>query len=533
MIPFAKNRVLKNGNFIITELIFCGEREACAFAKNYLRHFITCEMSVTEEQTANVALVYTENLSQGVYGLTIEDRCEIRYGDTEGIRNALATFIQLVDVKDGLYFVQRQVIDDYPDCAHRGVMIDLARGLPNLERLKEDLKRLSLAKCNKIHFHLMDGEGICYQSNVFDFEGEINGTKPYTKDKMRDLVCFCNQLGMEIIPEIEFPAHADSLTGKYPALKCRTDLPNQNGWTVCLGAEETYAFFERLIAEVCEIFPSKYIHIGGDEHAFEDVPSLNRLYYWEDCSVCREKMRREGLANHTELFYSSIRRFAESVKKHGRKIILWNDELDVSKPVDIPKDCIVQFWRIANEHRGPRANCSYKKLLEQGFEVICSPFEYCYIDLEEYANPEKVACFDYKGYEGSEALSQNVLGAEVCAWEYGNPEYSHYTYSFAPSAILLLTKLWDRKDAVFNKSYRKKLTKLIFGIETPNNYDVFELFGSIMPPRINTMQSYVSVSNELIDVPTLKRHQKLLNEIDFTYSEVYKNKILSLIDKMM
>ena len=158
-----------------------------------------------------------------------------------------------MEYEDGEYTVPCQSVEDYPDCLHRSVMIDLARGLPDKERLKEDLKRISLGKCNRVHFHLMDSEGICYRSDVFPFDDEINGTKTYSKQDLKGLVSYCKELGMEIIPEIEFPAHANALTKIYPTLKCQTDLEEQSGWTVCMGNEETYAFFEKLIEEICEI----------------------------------------------------------------------------------------------------------------------------------------------------------------------------------------------------------------------------------------------------------------------------------------
>ena len=477
--------------------------------------------SVSGNETVDVVFIFEKNLKQGEYGLTIKNNCEIRYGDNEGVRNALATLIQLIEYKDGAYVVPCQTIDDYPDCLHRGVMIDLARGLPNKNRLQEDLKRLSLAKCNRVHFHLMDGEGICYRSDIFPFDHEINGTNIYSKQDLKDLVAYCKELGMEVIPEIEFPAHANALTKNFPQFKCQTSLHEQSGWTVCMGNEETYVFFEALIEEVCEIFPFDYIHIGGDEHAFNDVPALRRWYYWNDCKVCRERMEKE-------LFYYGVKRLNAIVKKAGRKMILWNDELDVSKPIDIPKDVTVQFWRIANENRGPRKNCSYKKLLQQGFDVICSPFEYLYIDLEEYANPEKTASFDYKAYGNGEEYAQNVIGCEVCAWEYGNPAYSHYLYSFTPSTVLLLAKMWDRKDAVFNKEYREMLTKLVVGVNTPKNYDLFELFGSIMPPRINGQIAYATMDNELMDKETLLKHKQTLSEISYTYSPLYLQGLKSL-----
>lgn len=268
---------------------------------------------------------------------------------------------------------------------------------------------------------------------------------------------------------------------------------------------------------------------GASIELFQPLPVVqDARIIFRVCTICRARMKKENLANERELFYYGVKRLNGIVKKAGRKTIVWNDELDVSKPVDIPKDVTVQFWRVANEHRGPRKNCSYQKLLEQGFEVVCSPFEYCYIDLEEYANPEKTASFDYKAYGDSESYANNVVGCEVCAWEYGNPEYSHYVYSFTPSAVLLLAKLWDRKDTAFNKAYRKALSKLILGGQVPTEYDLFELFGSIMPPRINGQTAYATIENELMDRETLEKHQRILSRISYTYSPFYLQALQNL-----
>ena len=532
MIPCPKSVERKSGNLILSKLTLFGESKVCNFAKTYLNQFLQQEVEILMQNNANIVFIYAENLKQGGYHLIVDDKCVISYSDFEGVRNALSTLIQIAKSVDGALSIPCQVINDYPDANFRSVMIDLARGLPDINRLKQDLKMLSLAKCNKIHLHLMDSDGLCYQSNVITINSSIRGTNRYTKEEMRDIADYCSLLGLEIIPEIEFPAHASLVTKNYPQLLCQTNLPNQSGWTVCIGNENVYTVFENLVNEVCGLIPSTYFHIGGDEHKFPDLPKFNLYCHWNSCKVCRKKMQKEGLLNETELFYYSVRRMNEIVKKQGRKLILWNDELDVSKPINIPKDCIVQFWRVANKNRGPREGCSYSKFLQQGFNVICSPFEYCYIDLEEYANPEKTASFNYKKYDESQNLTGNVLGVETCAWEYGNPEYSHYLYSFIPSAVLLLCKAWDRNDVIYNKTYRLFLTKLIFGVETPIDYDVFELFGSIMPPRINAKPSYVSLQNELIDEKVLQRHQSVLTNMRFTYNERYKKQILNLITEL-
>lgn len=114
-------------------------------------------------------------------------------------------------------------------------MIDLARGLPPISRLEENLKRLALAKCNNVHFHLMDEMGICFELDVYKGTENIRGTKPYTKEEMRDIAEFCHTLGIKVLPEIEIPAPAGFLLNIRPELKCKTDIENQSVWTVCAG----------------------------------------------------------------------------------------------------------------------------------------------------------------------------------------------------------------------------------------------------------------------------------------------------------
>ena len=511
MIPAVKKIRLQNGESVFTKWCIYGEEKTASFAEKYLRYFLDTEITLAKKGQANIFLVYIPSLRQGEYRLRIGKTVSAEYADLEGVRNAMATLLQLANpTQEGGYTLRRQKIEDYTECLYRSVMIDLARGLPDFQRLKEDIRILSLAKCNKLHLHLADELGLCYSSAVYPNAENIRGTKLYSKEILKELVEYCETLGIEVIPEIEIPAHATQLLQNATSLRCKKEEGNQSFWTVCAGSEETYRFYEALLGEICEIFPSQYVHIGGDEHYFADVPSLNRKRYWADCEVCRKKMQEENLRDETELFYYLIRRIHSILKKLGKRLMLWNDALDVSKPVDIPKDCVVQFWRIANEHRGPRKGCTYRKLLQQGFEVICSPFEYCYVNKDDYATPEKTASFSYRQYGGSDGYEKQIIGGEACAWEYGNPKYTHYPYSFLPSTILLLAKMWDDKNAVYDKAYRLDLTKLILGRDIPNDYDLFELYGSIMPPRINGQVSYARLDNQLMDRETLQKHKRQL-----------------------
>lgn len=533
MVATVKEKEIINGECKFSSLTCFGKDNAVQFAIEYLLEFNINAIIVDKKELAKLIFVFDSCFKYGAYAIeTTSKEVTVFYGDNEGVRNALANVITLIHKKGDCFILPCCKIKDYPDITYRSVMIDIARGLPNYSRLKEDIKRLSLAKCNKIHLHLMDSLGICYNSNVIPMNSQINGTELYTKADLKTLVKYCQKLGIEIIPEIEYPAHALTLTSLLPNLKCQVDVENQSGWTVCLGNEQTYEFFEKLILEICEIFPSKYIHIGGDEHCFDDLPD-NRRYHWKDCKVCKKIMEKENISSERELFYYGIKKIRYIADKYGREIILWNDELDVSKAVEIPNDCIVQFWRIANKHRGPRKGCSFEKLLQTGCRVICSPFEYCYIDLEEYANPEKVSTFNFKGYANDGEFADMICGGEVCAWEYGNPKYTHYSRSFTPSAILLLEKMWNGKNVCYDKEYRRALSKHILGFDIPNGYDLFELFGSIMPPRINGQNSYATIKNELMDEETLLMHKKILNNIKNTYSPIYLNLLLELIEEEM
>ena len=525
IIPRIKERVNLSGCLAVDNIISCYGCSADAeFAAGYLAHFIAVRLSC-EKEDAKLFFRKNQSIQQGGYKIDVGNNVTVEYSDSEGLRNGAATFLGLLFKTERGYCVERTKISDTPDHRYRSVMIDLARGLPDVDRLKEDIRLLSLAKCNYLHLHLMDSFGMCYDSDVFYSSDAIRGTRRYTKRQIASIVEYCKSLGITVVPEIEIPAHATMLVKSFPKLKCKVNFENQSLWAVCAGSTETDIIYDNLIGEICELFPGEYIHVGGDELYFNDLPHLDRLCHWEECSVCTAYMRKHNLNGRQALYYDLMRRVHKMVSCRGRKMIMWNDQLDVSAPVPLPKDIIVQFWRIANQSRGPRKNCSLAALSDQGFKIINSDFPHCYVDLEEYANPEKTSSFRCDLHHDSAEPVKEIIGAEACAWEYGNPEYTHYLSSFAPSVILLLDKMWNGIDAVYGKEYRRALTKLLFGPSVPLEYDVFELFGSIMPPRSNEIKTYAPIASELIDAETVLKHIELLRTLD-TYSPVYRNRLL-------
>lgn len=432
----------------------------------------------------------------------------------------LLRYYRLMDV------MNESNVADFSFCKYRSVMIDLARGLPNIARLKEDLMRLALAKCNNVHFHLMDEMGICYQSEVYRCAEDIRGTKPYTKDEIREIVRFCHKLGMTVLPEIEIPAHAGFLLKTHPELKCETDIENQSIWTVCAGSENTYGFYDALIGEIASLFPDEYIHIGGDELYFGDFPEWNDFCHWEECKTCRAVMRENGMRDKWDLYNYMVTRMHGIVTKYGKKMMMWNDQIDLNRPIAVPRDIVMEFWRVSDENRGPRENCTYRRLTEN-FKVVNADYSRNYIDCENYATPEKASTYNYLCYPETEH-AENVKGGEICAWEYGNPAVDHYTLSFACSTALMLNKLWNTDDVLYTREYRRSLTRLVLGCDTPQNYDMTELFGSILPPRINGKKTYFDKGAEP-DAEFYPTHKKMLSQIKNTYSPEYYKKLTESI----
>ena len=496
------------------------------FAIKWMKNFYS-DLIMQKEEYGLFHFILSNGYNQGAYSIKSEHNISIFYSDKEGARNAAASIIQLMSFKEGKGYEFPYVqINDSPDCNFRSVMIDLARGIPNLSRLKEDLLRLSLLKCNFVHFHLMDGGGVCYKTEVFPQKLGIGGQRLLSKAELHDLVAFCEDLGLNVIPEIEIPAHADALLYYVPELACKTKLNSPSKWCVCAGNEMTYELFDKLIQEISEIFPGKYLHIGGDELYFDDIPEMNRHCHWLECERCKALMEKERLNSIQEIYYYVINRIYNIVKKYNKQMIVWNDQIDVSKAVPISKDIIVQYWRIANKNRGPRKGCSYQKILRNGFQVINSVLTHCYIDDDLYANPEKISAFSYLNIPKTEKKYKNsLIGCEACAWNYGLHD-SHYLLSFFFSTGLLLDKMWNVSDVVYNQKFKIAITKVLFGAHTPKGYDVCEVFGSIIPPRIDGQCTYAEIKNDLMDIETLNRHRKIWIAINNTYSTIYKNRLL-------
>lgn len=211
----------------------------------FVAEFIS-EFYPAKEGNGKITFARDGKLNTEAYTIKSDGSVEVRFSDRLGARNAASSLVQLIGKDENGFFLPVCEIKDAPDCGFRSVLIDLARGIPDMKRLKEDLRRLALFKCNHVHLHLMDAQGTCYVSSVLAFNGQINGTDRCDKSYLREINDYCEKLGIEVIPEIEIPSHASGLWHLDPKIRCVTDLPDPSPACICAGSEHTYEIFHAL-----------------------------------------------------------------------------------------------------------------------------------------------------------------------------------------------------------------------------------------------------------------------------------------------
>ncbi len=423
----------------------------------------------------------------------------VHYRAFPGARNAASTLAQLLRRTDGGYTLEAADIEDEPDCEIRSILLDSARTLIPVPVMKDNIIRLALAKYNLIHFHLSDSQGLAFKSDVYP---QIDGPhhEQYTKAELREIIEFGERMGIEFMPEIEFPAHASRILHDLPELACKPIHDELCPWVMCAGSEATYTYLENIYTELAEIFQnSRFIHVGTDEIAMMDRSDTHPV--WHDCAVCRAMCEREGIdsTSVTEIFYYMLRRVYGIITKLGRRMVMWNDNIDIAKSPELPRDILILFWRVAGKNRGPREGCSMRRFLEEGFECLNSYYPECYIERDFYANnDETIRRWTPVSFPTEDpgliekninsvpiedpALAAQVLGGGPCAWGEENG-LGHFMWSLPSSILLYGDRLWNTGVCEDREAFGRAATRWALGIDTPDGFDVYREFGGFMQPR--------------------------------------------------
>ncbi len=338
------------------------------------------------------------------YCLTVDkQKIEIRYRTESGLFYAFQTLRQLlpgtVESKtkiDGKWIVPCVEITDEPRFEYRGFMLDVARHFQPIEVLKKYVDLLAFYKINHFHLHLTDDQGWRIEIKKYPKLQEISswrkesvvghfGDKPrkydgirhggfYTQEQLKELVRYAQERFITIIPEIEMPGHSTAALAAYPELTC---FPKKFEVTPDYGVfedvyctkESTFKFLEDVLSEVVEIFPSKLIHIGGDE-----CPKTR----WKVCPTCQQRMKEENLKNENELQSYFIRRIQKFLNSKGRNIIGWDEIVEGG----LTPGATLMYWRTWLKDQ------PVLEAAKDGFKVIMSPLEPFYFNL--YEDKEKI-----------------------------------------------------------------------------------------------------------------------------------------------
>ena len=364
-----------------------------AFAARLDGHVETAENGFITLKKADIA-------KEG-YKLTVtKDGITVEAADESGAVWALTTVTELTAEGEALPIV---TIEDAPHYGHRGLSLDCSRHFVTADEVKKVIDQMTRVKLNVLHWHLVDDQGWRIECKTLPLLHETTGTY-YTQEEIRSVIEYARVRGMEIIPEIDMPGHTRSMIAAYPHLSCfgeKTELCQFGGIfekILCPGKDETFEFIEKLLTEVCALFPDDRFHIGGDE-----APKTE----WKKCPHCKARMEALGLTDYEDLQGYFTKRVVAILKKHGKRAVCWNDVLE-SKDVDTEN--IIQYWTAQHEAPVPA-------FIERGGKVIFSNMSALYFDYPHGINSlNKVYHYQPVVMGKSYADSPNMLGYEAALW---------------------------------------------------------------------------------------------------------------------
>ena len=389
----------------------------------------------------------------------------IRIGapSVNGLFYGMQTLLQLRDAARGK--IHACVITDEPRFAYRGVMLDVSRHFRSVDFLKKQIDAFASLKINRLHLHLTDAAGWRLEIKKYPRLTEFAAWRPqavwkdwnkggnqycdrsdaracggfYTQEEMRELIAYAQDRFITIVPEIEMPSHSEEVLAAYPELSCTHQVYGQPDY--CVGNEKTFRFLEDVLAEVVELFPSEYIHIGGDEAGKAN---------WKTCKLCQARMKEEGLTDVDQLQSYLVKRIERFLNAKGRNLLGWDEILQGG----IAPGATVMSWR--GEQGGIQA-------VRAGHRAIMTPGEYCYFDAYQdapYSQPEAIGgylplhkVYGYNPVPDSLTVEEKKLieGVQANLWTEYIPTESHAEYMLYPRVLALAEVAWTLPA---NKSWR-------------------------------------------------------------------------------
>lgn len=401
------------------------------------------------------------------YSLDVaKDYINLRGADAAGVFYGIQTIFQLLPVEGSLLRLPVVTVEDYPRFPWRGLHLDVSRHFFSSDYIKRYLDLMARHKLNTCHLHLTDDQGwrveiknypLLVQTGAWRVDREnqmwwerdsaMPGEKAsyggyYSQEQIKDMVAYARRLHINIVPEIEMPAHAVAALAAYPEFSCtgkKVAVKPGGYWPAthiyCAGNDKTFGFLEDVLLEVMELFPSPYIHIGGDE-ATKDA--------WTKCPKCLKRMSSEKLASVEELQSYFIRRIEKFINAHGRQLIGWDEILEGG----LAPEAAVMSWR------GTGGGIEAAR---QKHYVVMTPSSHMYLDYYQNHIGEPPAIWGYLpldtvySYEPvpavlDESEAKYIMGVQGNVWTEFIASEEYVEYMAYPRACALAEVAWSPKE---------------------------------------------------------------------------------------
>ena len=442
--------------------------------------------NVEERKYANVVIEENKALEEEEYTLEmgatmVNIKASTPRGAWWALQSLTQIFISALDAEGPAAKIEAVKIQDKPKFSYRGAHLDCCRHFWTVDQVKDFIDILCIHKLNVFHWHLTEDQGWRIEIKKYPLLTEIGSVRKetlvghyhdipqkydatpyggyYTQDDAREIVAYASERQIEVIPEIEMPGHMVAALTAYPELGC-TGGP-YDVWTkwgisddvLCLGKESSYKFLEDVLDEICELFPSKYIHIGGDE-----APVVRR----KSCPACQAKMKELGVKDEVKLQGYLVGRMEKYLQSKGRELIGWDEILDGG----ISKDAIVMSWR------GAKGGIEAARL---GNRVIMTPSTHFYLDYYQAPDPNTVEplaiggrvtleqCYSFDPYNKlTKDQQQYIIGIQANLWTEYIPNYAHLQTMALPRYAALSEDGWGSvkdKYSVFHDRVAATLVK--------------------------------------------------------------------------
>ena len=500
IIPKPSKIINGTGSFVLdaeTFIYYDGKNKELGEVANFFSlmlfkekmNLIPAKAKADDKIAKSFVLTVDEKSNTGKEGYILEikkNRINISSQSSAGIFYAIQTIRQLLPVtfekNDGKTIDEVKIpcmtIVDQPRFQYRGMHLDVSRHFFGKDFVKKYIDMIAMLKMNVFHWHLTDDNGWRLEIKQYPKLTQIGAwhvdreDKPwgkrelqkegekatyggfYTQDDVKEILEYARLRHVEVIPEIEMPGHSAEIFAAYPQFSCKgeklTVLPGSywpNIDIFCAGNDSTFIFLQNILDEVCALFPSKYVHIGGDE------ADKTR---WKECPKCQERIKKEGLKDENELQSYFIKRIEKYLISKNKRMIGWDEILEGG----LAPEATVMSWR------GVEGGIEAAK---QKHDVIMTPTTYCYLDYFQaepdfepvgiggYLTLKKVYSYEPIPAELTKDEQKYILGAQGNVWTEYIPSNSHAEYMAMPRMAALSEVVWSSKE---NRDWNDFRTRL-------------------------------------------------------------------------